>query len=250
MLVSLYSLRKHYAGRVTILATPEVGEWVSSMAIGTGAGLAYIDLVKMRRNSAHVTKTALHRWTPYDVSLFIDADTLPVADPSELFDLCSPQAQVVLTHFKDWKVGEKGIVHNRVKSFAQAAGRMDLFEKCIGSASLNTGVYCFRKTASLLEPAFELCKAGCSKFIPDECSWQLLYRHHPHVLLEDEYNYSPLYSKGQPKIIHMHGSKCLAPRVKNEWLAALSEVWDQNVGNVRQWLPERDKQTYLRLVNR
>ena len=254
LVVSLWSLRKHYSGRVAILATHELSAWVKSQILegpelGRGSFVWGVDLVQMRRNSAHVTKTALHRSTPFDVSIFIDADTLPVADPSPLFDLCTPEKPLVLTHFAGWTVGkEKGVVRKRIKTFADAAGRLDLFEQCVGSEAINTGVYAFRKTSTLLEPAFELCKRGFNKFIPDECAWQLLFKHHPHVMLEDEYNYSPLYSKGTPKIWHAHGSKVLAPRIKDAWLGALREVWEGNVGNVRKWLPERDRKTYVELL--
>lgn len=244
--VSLYALRKHYRGPVAILATYEgngkdLGEpmyglatdrrldaWLVPFPLLTaeggnyskGAGEFYREMI---------TKAGLHRYTPFDLTLFIDADTVPVADPSPLFDQCPP-GHVLLT--------TRGMTPDHLiawRKFAVAAQCVQLVEehRRQGWPAINTGVLAYWKDSSALEPAFELAMKGGTS---GQLGMQFTYPHHPHVLVDDQWNWTPPWCKAtEPKILHGIGYRLTMPGIRERWLPAFREAWEEDIAGIRQW---------------
>lgn len=235
--VSLHSLRKHYAGPVAILTDTLTGVPASIAADRRlNVSLVQIDLKRERKNSALLAKTYIHRFSPFDPTVFLDADTIPVADPSALFQV--PQGKVLFTEFSDWRLATSPY-KARCERFAHEAGRMPLFHDCLrrNDPCINTGVFAFWKDAPLLEEIRELAHRGLRVFIPDECAAQLLYPGKA-VVVDDRYNLSPRHGKHRALAVcwHCHGSRVLNPATRDLWLTLLGDVWGGNVGNVRTWI--------------
>lgn len=236
--VSLHSLRKHYAGEVAILTDTTDG-MAATIARDKRlrAKCIVIGMKRERRNSTLLAKTCLHHWTPFDPTVFLDADTIPVADVSPLFSAV-PLASVLLTEFSDWKLSSSPY-KARCERFAYEAGRMPLFHDCLrrNDPCINTGVFAFYRDAPLLEEVRELAHRGLRVFIPDECAMQLAY-HGKAAVVDDSWNLSPRHGRHRAivKVHHAHGSRVLNPATRNLWLTLLGEVWKDNIGGVRAWL--------------
>ena len=250
LLVSLWSLRRHYAGPVAIL-TPDPPPSPAHLIardprLQTTVG--FVPLCAGRRNGAHCTKTWIHRHTPFDRTIFLDADTL-VAGTLEA--LWPQQNAPIWTHWPKWKAFGSP-VEARIRRFAAEAKCEHLLEKCGAWPAINTGVFSFHRDDAALEPIHELCLRGRQVFIPDECAVQLLAMHHPHQLLDDRWNLSPRHGseggRADPRVIHAHGGKVLQPWIKARWLATLRAAWDLDLGGVRMWMPSWDREVYLPLL--
>ena len=252
LVVSIKSLRNHYSGPISLL-TPEPNGIAGIIAADRRLDLTItpIEVCQQRRHSAHVTKTWLHRFTPFDVNILIDADTIVMGTPLPLLADVTME-KVVLTQFANWKMcrranGEFGLVAKRVHSFAEGAGVLNLFHRQIDqeTPALNTGVMAFHRLAPMLEPVHDLAVRGHRKFIPDECAAQLLHLDYPHVLVDDRWNCSPIYGVSKdPVIFHCHGSKVLADRTRKIWLDLLNGARRENLGGLADWMGEEHKKKY------
>lgn len=256
--VSLWALRKHYQGPVQIMATePSDAAFGLTMDQRLDVGITPIHLMtaegeNYRKGQGEfprgmITKAACHRWTPFDLTLFLDADTLPLADPSLLFDMAGPPwSKVVVLSAREYMNPER--VENMGK-FCEVA-------KCTwrrNSLSINTGVMAFWKDAPLMEAALQLAIRGatCCRFV-DELAMQALYPEYPHILVTDAWNWSPVWGRHsqpgevfppgwRPKIMHSPGGRMTLGKMRQPWLDAFRDAWDSNVGGMKDWGSEEAK---------
>ena len=113
--VSLHSLRACYKGPVTVLCDKGSLEYCLEIC-GPDATVQEIPIVS-GENEILLNKCKLHLYTPYDKTLYIDADTLVIKDPSEAFDYLD-KADFAVTQFSDWQSAGKTIVH-RIENWKQ-----------------------------------------------------------------------------------------------------------------------------------
>lgn len=235
-LVAIDSLRRWWQGPVALLT--DEGEDTLSGAILREPALnlqrAELPLCQQRRNSCLITKTWLYRYTPFDCTLFLDADTFTCGP---FFDVWpSDEEEVTWTAFSDWRT-----IHSpyqaRVERAAQYAPAE--VERCLAlnPAAINTGVFCFWRDAAALPAIHELAKQLHPIFIPDEIAAHLLYSHYPHKLVDDRFNSSPRHGRHQrdEQIVHCHGGKVLSPRVRRRWLTLFVSCWQRNLAGVTAW---------------
>lgn len=238
-LVSFFALRKFYQGPVCVFTSSDFDFDIQAKIITSdkrlNLDLIHIPLVKVPKHAVHTTKTTLHRFTPFEKTVFFDADTIPLKPFDELFPIAN---ELVLTQFSDWLASGRKIA-KRLNWWVDICP--DLVEKALAGRGLavNTGVYGFTKSTDMLEPWHELCVKGCHTFIPDEISAQLLCPHYPVQILDDRWNCSPVYGVNTKEVClwHCHGSKHLRPATGSLWTSLLKECWDENMGRVREWLP-------------
>lgn len=241
--VSLYALRRYYHGPIALLTDKPDG-MAGRICADCRLNVFPVPItpLKLRRNSALLTKTTLHRWTPFNPTIFLDADTIPLADPSPLFALTKP-GSMVLTQFSNWRLLGSPYTA-RCARFARAAACWDLFQHRLrtNDPAVNTGVYAFCRQAGLLEQVHQLAMRGQRVFIPDECAMQLTYPDWPHVLVSDTWNSSPRHGLDKPnaRIIHAHGGKVLHRNVKTIFLDVLKQVWQANIGYIQEWASQDD----------
>jgi hypothetical protein len=199
--VSLYSLRKHWDGRIAVIVDPPGKNFCQRFVKDTGIELIDHDHEALkaqhprtggttRSGQMYLAKTRLHTYSPFDRTVYLDADTL-VAD--KLDDLWPQDDGVVLTQFANWTSHEKK-VKGRISDWKKVApkevGRM------LGTPhpAINTGVMAWSKQSQGFHDAwYEMTKRHLV-FMCDELAVQLIYPDHRHRLLDERFNCSPIYS--------------------------------------------------------
>ena len=105
VVVSLFSLRKHWTGDVAILVGDQAAEELCApMASLPRTRLIRFDYASLNINkrgsgNTYLAKSSMHRFSPFDRTVFLDADTLVVGDIGPIF----PEAGWVnITSWMDW----------------------------------------------------------------------------------------------------------------------------------------------------
>ena len=220
LLVSLYSLRRHYKGAVTLVQSGKAPDWFLDAARHMGAK---ISLVNTKGLPPLVYKARMQDITPYDVTMFIDADTLVNAPVDEYFEKIKEHT-FCTGAFASWKT-TGGTISRRIKKFKSIAAELVPGALQYGAA-VNTGVFGFTKDAAILPKWKKLTEDAwrhqCSR-IPDEVACQMLLPEFEHWLAPVEWGVSVKYgttSLEDAKIIHYHGRKHVHP-------FDLCDVWKQ-----------------------
>ena len=220
LLVSLYSLRRHYKGAVTLVQAGSAPGWFLEAVKHLDAEVLPINT---RSLPPLVYKARMQDITPYDVTMFIDADTVVNAPIDDYFKKI--QEHTFCTGaFAGWKT-TGGTISRRIKKFTPIARDLVPAALRYGHA-VNTGVFGFTKNATILEPWKQLTEEAwrthCSR-IPDEVACQMLLPEHKHWLAPVEWGVSVKYGTTKledAKIIHYHGRKHVHP-------FDLCSVWKQ-----------------------
>lgn len=229
--VSLMTLRKHYGGPVAILDGNDEPE-LKAIAKAGNASIEPVEIEQLRRHTAYSAKPTAISQSPFDVTLFLDADTTIHGCIEELLYL-APQASVVLTAFSDWTTG-RPLMSERIRKFSHPSVE-DVIKADV--AAINTGVLAVAKTV----PGQRLCgdwrdvtSTRRGEFIADEIAMQLAAFTHPHITLSDEWNFSPIYGKARaPRIVHYHGKKHTRPEALPYWKGHFVRAWESNFGEIQ-----------------
>jgi hypothetical protein len=253
LVVSLWSLRQHYRGPVTILDAG--GSDGITEKIAADARLAVerkaITIRQFRRHSAYCAKASLWRESPYENTILLDCDTLILRPLDGLIAIVENERlhPFFVTRFSDWRTDGK-IVGGRIQQWEKVTcDGLDVPRLVRDSlrephAAINTGVTCWRKydAQDVLIDWENLTLAGWRCSFTDELAAQLLLREHKHTLLSDRYNCSVLFGreKEHEVIRHHHGSKHLRPEDGQLWHSAYANCLAENVAGIRDWTPAGD----------
>ena len=244
--VSLHALRKVYAGNLAIMTIEEKQLDRDALALAgdkrLGAELIYVPLCKTEKHAINTTKSALYKYSPFEQTVFIDADTIPVGT----FEAVWPQQEeIVLTTFANWHTAGRTI-SKRIEWWREIVP--DQVTSTIKAAipAINTGVFGFHRHTAMLGPWHDLCVKGSKTFIADEISAQILFRHFKHRLVDDRFNCSPQFGlhKNDVRIWHCHGGKHLRPATKELWLSLFRECWERNIGKIQTWMTDHEQRLY------
>jgi hypothetical protein len=246
---SIHSLRKFYGGPVCIInAAGTDGGILEKFSADSrlSADVRNVEITTYRRRSAYVAKPSVYKWTPFDRSLFVDADTVFRGDPSPLFDLRSP---FVVTQFSNW-ICSGSIVRSRIEPFfdiqCEPLNVPELARRSINERwpAINTGVFAFDRQWSGMKHWERLTQAARTRAnFTDEIACQVLLPEFGSdaSIVGDDYNWSPLYGKSEsPLIVHMHGSKHLRPEAMPFWMPEFKECVDRNIAGINSWMPAGD----------
>ncbi len=245
LLVSIESLKKHYSGSITIISDGAESDAIcKKIADGTGCNIISMKNsgVPRGKNYALLVRTRLNLFTPYDWSVYLDADTLITGNISELFN---QSKSFVATRFSNWHTKGKKIAA-RIEGFRKFCPELVDAALEYGPA-VNCGVWAFRKNASIFNDWYKTAIKNVDSFIPDEVACQLLLPKHEHRLVDGRYNFSCKYGSKDDtdyRIIHYHGKKhCRGKNVfmSDLWINAYNDVVARNVANVREWTPSGDR---------
>jgi hypothetical protein len=254
--VSIHSLRNHYAGPVAILAGDEDAQRYAQL-IADDPRAGDVRVVKWQfqggqRGSVYFAKCKMLDLSPFERSVFLDADTIVQGDFS---GLCPDGATVKLTQFSNWRTDGRRI-RGRVMGWRDTAPM--LVARAVGSSfpAINTGVMAFTKDA---KPFFQAWGELCSRnigFICDELSCQLCYLDFPHQVLDDRFNWCPVHSRTpveQAVIVHLHGGANKPyekPQYRSHWFSALDATTAENFAGISDWGPSVDEHLAKRLKGR
>jgi hypothetical protein len=234
MLVSINSLRKHYDGNITVFLIAEQPEWFLEML-----DILNCDTIELEANGVKplVRKAKLWRDSPYDLTLFIDADTVIVAPIDEYFDKIR-EHKFCTGEFAEWKT-TGGTMKRRIRSFQSIVPDYVKPAIAYGKAT-NTGIFGFTKDAPILEEWEWITEKGQKvNRIPDEVGCQLLLHKYHHWLAPVQWGVSVKMSQDHHhedmKIIHYHGRKHVS-----EW--ELCEIWKQEYWDLRNNHPAYEEE--------
>lgn len=252
LVVSLWSLRRHYAGPVTLFTTQLASHWIGERCAGDrrlGVEHRTFGDAAAGRNGDFLTKLAVLPHSPYRVTAHLDADTLVAGDVSALFEL--PESEpFCATQFAEWTT-RKRILRRRLEPW-RSVGR-DEAERAILNGlvdaalerrpAVNGGVFAYRRGAEIVDRWRELAETGRSTFICDEIALQLILTQYPHKLLDCRYNCSPIYGvrRDDVRIWHFHGERHVDARCRELWLPAYEECLRKDVARLAQWSPGGDR---------
>jgi hypothetical protein len=205
LLVSLFSLRKHYDGDITILLCGEQNLIFLALLLRLNTNIMYID---NNGEPPLVKKSYLWKYSPYDITIFLDADTLITDSIDEYFEKIR-EYKFCVGEFAGWTTNG-GIISSRINRFKKIVP--DYIEPSLRfGKAVNTGIFGFTKDAEILKE-WEIVtrlawKNNCSK-IPDEVGCQVLLFKYKHWVAPTEWGASVrFHNDNKIKIIHYHGRK-------------------------------------------
>jgi hypothetical protein len=250
LVVSIYSLRKHYKGPVCVLDGD--GETKKALGVDKRAGdIRFIPFDHERiakKNSVYFAKTSMSQRTPFERTIYLDADTTIHGNIEKLY----PDVPQVInwTQFSDWNTQKT----SRIRSRIQNEGWPDLFPTQVAYQlaapypAINTGVIGFTRSS---EPFMKAWRENTEKnvsFICDEICAQLLAYEYPHNIMDHTYNASPRFSvdglglldieTSNVRIMHNHGNKGLkngSKIVQAIWLQSYFEAKQQSFFGLDKW---------------
>ena len=199
---SLYSLRKYWDGRVAAVVDPAGRIFCERFVGDTGLELIDHDQKALKRKYKqgdatrsgimYLAKTVLHTYSPFDRTVYLDADTLVAG---KLDDLWPTDEGVVLTQFANW-VSTGGKVRGRISDWKKVAPNE--VARMLGTAhpAINTGVLAWSRSdqSQRFHEAWHEMTKRHLVFMCDELAVQLIYPDHRHTLLDERWNCSPIYS--------------------------------------------------------
>jgi hypothetical protein len=216
LLVSLYSLRKHYQGNVALIYSGEQEQWFLDAVKSFDAEV--IEMPFRKGEGSLVLKASLWRYSPFDLTMFMDADTIVLNPIDEYFDYID-KYDFVTGNFANWKTNG-GTISKRIKNWQKCCP--ELIQPAINfGQAVNTGVDGWKKGATLLKAWEDLTikgfKMNCTTRIVDEIACQLLLPHHKCYVADTSWGESIKFGKWNEntKIIHYHGSKHVGDRPQN-----------------------------------
>jgi len=262
LVVSLSTLRRTgYHGPVAILdtghesATGILSQIVAEFKVRT----VRVPLQQHRRHSAYVTKSTLWRHSPFRVSLFLDADTIVLRDPTAMLDWATDPAGpgIVVPRFGRWDTHHK-IIKHRLSQWAKIKASKTNVQSLLRRAldhpwpAVNTGVVAWRKDAKILPVWEDLCKCGWRASFTDELAMQLLMTTFDHVLVADRYNWTPIYGQApldEVAVVHCHGQKhCRRKEMADLWLPEFWRAITDDTAGIKDWAPAGDKRLAVYLA--
>ncbi len=274
MVVSLWNLRKHNPDLpVTIYTTHHDSHRAAFCCLNDDrlcdVSIRQTTELAIKKNRQFLTKVHLCPIAPYDTFIYLDCDTLPMADVSPLLD-AAEEHEFAATQFCNWMSNSRRIV-NRLTALRDAVVERNqstgtdphydfslldfMFRKCTEHQmpSVNGGIFATKRSATLLQGWYDLAMAGRRAFICDESALHLILTQHPSTVLEGgQWNCSGHLGgeiEGPIKIWHFHGEKHIKRDASKEiWLPAFDEVWEKNIADIQSWAPAGDKdlETYLK----
>lgn len=243
MVVSLWSLRKHYSGPITILASnPEEMEFVGNRLKEFGVDRQQITRdTSVDRGQAFLTKVHIPTWTPYRETVYLDADTVVCGSIEPLFGY-----PLVLTQYADWvTTGRK--ISGRIKMWSGLSPWIDnLIDRQLSHSrpAINTGVFGFNKSNPDLTLWPTIMAHSPDAYLGDEIAMQLLIGVAEHVTLDDKYNCACSHGvhRDEAVIWHFHGNRHMRDVPGREiWINAFNECRSENAAGLADWAGTYDR---------
>lgn len=250
--VAMHSLRKHYPGPATVLHVGAEGA-KDARALAEACGVEFRQIpcrvVTPGKNLALLGKCQLHLDTPYENTVFLDADTVTRAPFPELFEAAA-RDKFVAVQFADWK-SYGSYYRKRIKQWVDIIPERWMAEALAFGPAINTGVFAFNRWSSLQNNVFNWAVQARDFFIPDEIAVCILCPQYPHRVMPAEFNVSCKYGEpysAKARVIHYHGSKHArlaklpAPECSTVHrdaggfrLLNASDIWYREFEEVRAW---------------
>jgi hypothetical protein len=247
LVVSLMTLRKHYNGNVTVVMEEKHREGLpGSIGDSFGADIVYRPDIKLDVGT-FVRKIETCSHSPYDLSIFIDSDTLVTGSVDELFEMAR-DCDLVVTPYAGYK-GNCRINKRRIKSFK---GKCPEYMKAALSygTMINLGVYAWNRNSPVFDKWLDLTRWGDKRriFIFDEVACQVLLPQYKVKIAPSKFNViaDKMEGSGDDRIIHYCGRQHLGKYpLCGIWREAFTEALRENVCGIRglaEWHNETEEE--------
>ena len=257
-IVALKTLRDNYSGPVTFFLEDPYPHEFDEVCKHYNVDIVYNE--ENPNVKALVRKTETFAASPYDRTLWIDADVVVLGPIDEMFDLLD-DADVAIPHFAGWWSDGKTIsrrIHNyddiAPEVFGEDAAKEIIERATEHNAAVNTGIVAYRK-CQFLSDWIALAQRGDGKmFIPDEVAFQVLYPSYDRIKIAPmKYNVSVKHDPGteDKRIVHLHGQKhCLDYKLCDIWKNVFNEMCEKNEANITHFLKYADKRLKIYLKDK
>jgi hypothetical protein len=202
------------------------------------------------RKRTYLNACECHKFTPYEVTMWLDSDTLVLRDFSLMFESARSN-QFAIAQFADWTSHSRRI-QKRIKSWQSIYPNWMEAAISFGPA-INCGVFSFRKDSGLMQDWHRLAIPGREfSFIPDETCCQVILPQYPSTVVSHWYNTSCKYDdpkNPECRIVHYHGQKHCRISEDGRFLNH-SDMWLRQFDEVRGKLEkyvEHDRQLFYNL---
>lgn len=239
--VSAYTLRKqHYDGPITILT--DVPNYLPALERDGGVTCTMSPIPHRRavRAPAYYIKSLLPEISPYESTLFLDADTLVDGDISPLLQAESSDA-ILLAKHPDGRVQDSGRAKQRLESLVERGqlhpSRLKLFITQ-NAWAINSGMISFTRKLRMPSKRWQDTTLLLDNHVlHDELALQIIYPDYPHVLVGTEYN--RLINReptAKTAIVWHYTNKYIGlGRAAALYCETLTEMWDKDWAGCRGW---------------
>lgn len=259
-IVCLYTIRKQWNGPITFFVEEPYPKEFDEACKFFGADVIHNE--KNHELKTLVRKTDMFSRSPYDRTLWVDADMVILGDISKMFDNLD-EYDCCIPHFCGWFADGKTI-SKRIRRFDGLVEK-DIYDKSLEHhKAVNTGILSWKKSEKwdkFIRDWVSLAIKGSKAhiFIPDEVAFQILYpsadKWGMKVLIEEtNYNVSVLHDHGQSKdqrVIHFHGDKHVLDVPSCDiWKQIFQEMCDKNIANINYFVEHYADKRLRKYLNR
>jgi hypothetical protein len=237
LIVCLKSLRKHYAGNLTVFLEGYHDEnLIDGIRKNFNADVVYRE--KSPSDSrALLRKIEICRDSPYDLSMVLDSDTVVVGDFTEIFEAAKGH-DLAIPHFAGWSSSGKTI-SGRIRGYAPL--KPEYIDAAVNyGPAINCGVFAWQKGTPIFDEWLPIAKWGddvAKIYIADEVCCQLLLPRYNVNVIGTRCNVSVIHDPGtpDPRIIHMHGKKHVHEEPKCRfWIQEFVEALADDTCGIRK----------------
>lgn len=282
LVVSLLSLTEHWDGPIVIWAGDGDGARTAHLCADDGR-LGNIKVVEfdfqamkqpgISRGNHYLAKTYVMRHlSPFDRTVFVDADTIFAGDFSDVFPQKGTE-EIRITQFCDWPSTGR-MMRGRIEKWRNEANVEVVRMLSAPYPAINTGVVGFTSLSTRFMASWEEMTRRRVEFIADEIACQLIYPDFPHCVMDMRWNASPRHCwsfhgisgtladgrkidgpedhdrKADPRIWHNHGKKAVKEaRSRYLWMPYYDRAIKLNLAKIKNWSPCRGNdrlQKYLK----
>lgn len=262
LVVSLYTLRKHYDGPIEVWSY--VDSWKFVQKIAQDSRLNIIPQLwhtdYRGKNSQFLNKILMCSKETADVRIYLDADTTIHGPLQDLFLECIG-SETVFTQFNNWKTNGS-VIRARVRRLLDYPDiNPDKVNRVLKEPfpSPNGGIFCCRPTSLVLQQWYKWSWLAKDVFICDESVLQVLQLcyedRYLKVLKGGKYNCSHKYGESikDPVVYHYHGNSCSrpdkSPLACAMWWPLYEHCLNENIGNILSWRKQAVNKHMDRLKN-
>lgn len=232
---SIWSLRKHYDGPITLINMGQVNELMKRYCDDMG-----IDIYQYKSygfSNALADKGFVNKYTKYDKNVFLDGDTIVNGPIDELFDRLDDKS-FIATEFSNHKSNRKP-VKSRIRCFSMVFDDEYMKNAFKFGPGINTGIFAFRHDSDVFEKWQDLIETAVSnppllrcnqvnRMLDELCLQVIAHEFECLETVSNKWNASAKYGPKNGHIIHYHGNKHNGDRpLCDKWRENYREVTDK-----------------------
>lgn len=255
-LVSLISLKKWWDGNITVFVENSPDEYFNCL---NELGVNIQKIEDSKEDDIRLKKIEICSRTPYENTLWVDADTLVCGDINEMFAYLGAGCDMVLTEYGYSPIGSMKIAMKRNSYFNEISSdkhKDKIINTAIDSSAVRGGVLSFKNKQEIFEDWMSFSKSGFEKNIYhfDEVGLQLLSNIYGSICkVSCKFNYQVnklSIPQDDIRILHYQRSRHLMNTGHCRcWKIIFEDMLKENVANIKSLAKFSDKMLKDYIVN-